>query len=233
LHRSNPLKLLHNTVLGKVNDMNEVKYLKFVETGLVLLVLLFCFISHSFAADDSLSSAIDCSSIKINYIDRPDMTQSERLEAMNKAFFESVNQFELCNLSSQAQSSPESESISENQVISESAEESDDSSAESGEVAQESVASPTMVGTELESTASTFDTSEETSMQDTGNESSIAAYGSGKNGKIPEDIPDVNNDDAIAAQIRLAAEIEDDPVKKEKLWNEYRKYKGLAVKKND
>jgi hypothetical protein len=36
----------------------------------------------------------------------------------------------------------------------------------------------------------------------------------------------------IAAQIRLAAEIEKDPIKKEKLWNEYRKYKGLPANDN-
>ena len=48
--------------------------------------------------------------------------------------------------------------------------------------------------------------------------------------KSPEDIPPTDNDDAVATQIRLAAEIEKDPVKKDKLWNEYRKYKGLPTK---
>ncbi|MEX0615839.1 MAG: hypothetical protein WD177_08020, partial [Methylophaga sp.] len=52
---------------------------------------------------------------------------------------------------------------------------------------------------------------------------------SARNGAIPEDIPAANNDDAIAAQIRLAAESETDPEIREKLWNEYRKYKGLKV----
>jgi hypothetical protein len=51
------------------------------------------------------------------------------------------------------------------------------------------------------------------------------------NGKIPEDIPAAKNDDALAAQIRYAAENEPDPVKSAQLWNEYRKYKGLAPKK--
>ena len=62
----------------------------------------------------------------------------------------------------------------------------------------------------------------------------VAIYrGSGANGALPEDIPDANNDDVVAAQIRLAAEIEKDPVKKERLWNEYRKYKGLPIKDNE
>jgi hypothetical protein len=50
-------------------------------------------------------------------------------------------------------------------------------------------------------------------------------------GKLPEDIPPAKNDDALAAQIRYAAENEQDPVKSAQLWNEYRKYKGLAIKK--
>ena len=50
------------------------------------------------------------------------------------------------------------------------------------------------------------------------------------NGKLPEDIPSADNDSALAAQIRHAAENETDPVKKAQLWNEYRKYKGLPQK---
>ena len=42
-------------------------------------------------------------------------------------------------------------------------------------------------------------------------------------------LPSANNDDAIAAQIRLAAEAEQDPEIKKKLWNEYRKYKGMNI----
>jgi hypothetical protein len=53
---------------------------------------------------------------------------------------------------------------------------------------------------------------------------------SGANGKPPEDIPSAQNDDALAAQIRYAAENETDPLKSRQLWNEYRKYKGLPIK---
>lgn len=42
---------------------------------------------------------------------------------------------------------------------------------------------------------------------------------------IPEDIPDAKDDDIIARQLREAAMAEDDPELKEKLWEEYRKYK--------
>jgi hypothetical protein len=42
----------------------------------------------------------------------------------------------------------------------------------------------------------------------------------------PPDIPDGHGDDIIARQLREAAENETDPVLREKLWEEYKKYKG-------
>lgn len=47
------------------------------------------------------------------------------------------------------------------------------------------------------------------------------------NGKLPEDIPPADNDSVLEAQIREAAINETDPELKKKLWNEYRRYKGL------
>ena len=47
---------------------------------------------------------------------------------------------------------------------------------------------------------------------------------------IPEDIPQDDNDSVLEEQIRLAAMNEKDPEKKKRLWNEYRKYKGLPQK---
>ena len=44
---------------------------------------------------------------------------------------------------------------------------------------------------------------------------------------VPEDITHDDNDSVLEEQIRLAAMNEKDPEKKKRLWNEYRKYKGL------
>ncbi len=49
-------------------------------------------------------------------------------------------------------------------------------------------------------------------------------------GKLPEDIPPADNDNIVARQIREAASSEADPQKQAKLWNEYRRYKGLPEK---
>lgn len=43
---------------------------------------------------------------------------------------------------------------------------------------------------------------------------------------IPDDIPDGDDDDLVARQLREAAEREQDPELRDKLWDEYRKYKG-------
>ena len=52
----------------------------------------------------------------------------------------------------------------------------------------------------------------------------------GKNSKIPQDIPQDDNDSVLEKQIKLAAMNEQDPEKKKRLWNEYRKYKGIPKK---
>jgi len=47
------------------------------------------------------------------------------------------------------------------------------------------------------------------------------------NHSIPADIPSGNDDDVVARQLREAAMREPDPTLSEKLWEEYRKYKGI------
>ena len=47
--------------------------------------------------------------------------------------------------------------------------------------------------------------------------------------KAPQDIPDGNDDDVVARQLREAAMREADPLVRERLWNKYRKYKGLKT----
>jgi hypothetical protein len=43
----------------------------------------------------------------------------------------------------------------------------------------------------------------------------------------PGDIPNGDDDDVVARQLREAAMREPDPKVREKLWDEYRKYKGI------
>ena len=47
----------------------------------------------------------------------------------------------------------------------------------------------------------------------------------GEDDRVPADMPDGADDDIVARQLREAAMAEDDPELREKLWEEYRKYK--------
>ncbi len=75
---------------------------------------------------------------------------------------------------------------------------------------------------------------QETAMSDSGVESISASKSSGVPGtghsdipvEIPADIGSPQSDDIIARQLREAAMKEQDPALREKLWNEYRKYKS-------
>ena len=226
-------------------------------TGLV-------FSGSALGADTAVSSRIDCTDITIDFTDRPGMTRAERLEAMNRAFFDSVNRFELCNLSNAVRNnSSAAAQASSNAGLSGSGTDgqpagNNDASAETTVGSYDSRASGELSGTEVSQVAEPFDSPasrdetgalEKTEPGNTVPSGLPSTAGNGAlpeplgqflpvpvlpstagNGALPEDIPAANNDDAVAAQIRLAAEIEQDPVKQEKLWNEYRKYKGLPAK---
>ena len=45
--------------------------------------------------------------------------------------------------------------------------------------------------------------------------------------RTPDDIEAVIDDDIVAKQLREAALAEEDPELRERLWEEYRKYKGM------
>jgi hypothetical protein len=45
--------------------------------------------------------------------------------------------------------------------------------------------------------------------------------------RTPDDIAVIMDDDIVAKQLREAALAEEDPELRERLWEEYRKYKGM------
>ena len=99
----------------------------------------------------------------------------------------------------------------------------------------DSVASSELSGTEItEENFETISTFENTTSEDIVEYENDQRFDQGEtkknNGMIPEDIPQDDNDSVLEEQIRLAAMNEKDPEKKKRLWNEYRKYKGLPQK---
>jgi len=211
---------------------------------------VFCsFILHGFIdrplvhAEASLGESIDCTDVSVDYSEDSTLTREERLRRMDKAFFESLNKFELCQAAkekAQAAASTDAGGGGDTGAGGNGAESgSGDSESEmKGGSAGESVASSTMSGTEVvkkDPSAEDVQALETDSLQGSRDMDEAGSKTGGNvalsTGKLPEDIPPAKNDDALAAQIRYAAENEQDPVKSAQLWNEYRKYKGLAIKK--
>ncbi|MCB1748682.1 MAG: hypothetical protein KDK06_16000, partial [Gammaproteobacteria bacterium] len=57
-------------------------------------------------------------------------------------------------------------------------------------------------------------------------EPTAGAYRHSAVAPTPQGIPDGRDDDIVARQLREAASTESDPVLREKLWDEYRRYKA-------
>jgi hypothetical protein len=79
--------------------------------------------------------------------------------------------------------------------------------------------SATGVTGSVEATSSTTGAGESSPVPQAGTKGKQAVSGT------PSDIPDGSDDDVVARQLREAAEKETDPALKQRLWEEYRKYK--------
>lgn len=186
-------------------------------TSLALSVLLTGIISVQ--AEETTLSEDDCGKADIRYTDSPELTRAERIALMEKAFFDSLNRFELCKLTDPNNTSADSSSGADQ----------GGGGLDGNNGANNSAASQDMQGTEPETQESIPSAMGGSEIEETINGQSGVPVNAANNGAIPEDIPSANNDDAIASQIRVAAEAEQDPEIKKKLWNEYRKYKGMNV----
>ena len=191
----------------------------------------------------SISDYDDCTKVEVN----PDtaikvLTANEKAALMDEALYDSLARFDRCRASSTSESgSSGSDSISS---TSEGQTEGSEGNGESAHTV-ESFASSSISGTEAgdtldkatESVQSVASPSASgTEVEDEADDGAVALKSpslkadkkpSLSNGKIPEDIPPSDNDSVLQAQMRAAAMAEQDPKRRAKLWNEYRKYKGL------
>jgi hypothetical protein len=189
------------------------------------LALFVFFIFQSVAyAQESLEASVDCTNVQIDYADDSTLTRGERIHHMDKSLSRSLNKFELC-LS-------EKKKVESNGANGNPGAAGDSTGSSEGGATSGSVASSTMSGTELPAAEDNVKHEEpevSPAGQTTNNENGkYEGSISTANGKLPDDIPSADNDSALAAQIRRAAENETNPTKREQLWNEYRKYKGLT-----
>lgn len=232
---------------GMIQEKYKVIYQGLVVSRPVMLALMVLGIATVFSDamsqtpnEGSISSAVDCTEITINYTLDGTLTREEAISRMDQAFFESLNQFDACHtsLSNSASASGNAGGAGGAAGAGQGASGDGDGSGGSGGSASmagasRSVASPNLSGTDKAVSDSSITATAKT-------QASIVSKAMDKlhvkgktgdlpvgSGKIPEDIPSADNDSVLEAQIRQAAMNETDPATKERLWREYRKYKGL------
>jgi len=159
-----------------------------------------------------VAASDDCGENSVNFDDASNLTRQERIELMDRALMNSLNKYERCQNAPLQSPSTSSEY-----------------GAEGGEAASSS-ASAEMSGTNsvVAESEGKSPLDENVALEAGQNQEAKTKPALGS-GKIPDDIPPADNDSVLEEQIRQAAINETDPVIKAKLWNEYRKYKGLPV----
>ena len=178
-------------------------------------------VRHS-QSGESLSVASDCTEISVEYVDDTSLTKEERIARMDEAFFDSLSKFEACH---RAQTSHDSAGGASNSGV---------GAGGGASGGGGSVASSELSGTETlqGQNATSVDSRESAELSD-GQKGNVSSQTNLPltvgNGKLPDDISSADNDSVLEAQIRHAAINEKNPAIKVKLWNEYRKYKGLPT----
>ena len=185
-----------------------------------------------------LSKARECTVIELEPEVDPNLTNQENIQHLTEQFFESVNTVQHCEQPNDSAAggggagggtgggtgggagggATASSDLSGSEAV-------------ISEVPQ--AVSESTSNAELSSIQEDIDKALGNSSGSTSDEvgaSASAEMKDGNNGALPDDIPPADNDSVFEAQIRAAAENETDPEVKKKLWNEYRKYKGLPIK---
>ena len=157
----------------------------------------------------SNSKESECDDLSVNYEEDQFLTKREQIEMMDEALIASLDKFESCiksqsNLINNDNSNPSSSTSFESQEL------SGNASSTGSEELSENMDSDTN-SSELDESQLSYENESNNDIQSTGKNENF-----GSNGKLPEDIPQDDNDDVLAKQIKNAALKEKDPEKREK-----------------
>lgn len=195
--------------------------------------------SAAWGGDDNApaSDYDDCSRVEIEYEeDGKVLTAAERTARMDKAFYESLARFERCQTSLSSGGGSDANggngSAGEGGNAGNSADSGDGSDGSVQSVPSSSVSGTEPDRDQKEAAVQDDGMARETALQSPQTGTERQSGDMPGSGKLPEDIPPSDNDSVLEAQIRAAAEAEKDPEKREKLWNEYRRYKNLPARKS-
>lgn len=197
------------------------------------------------------SGSFECTNVNVDYANDPNLTREERIRLMDQALFQSLGQYDACEAERAAGAASGSEAGGGGAAADGNAGELGQSVASSdmsgdeapngesegqGQTAAETANqqrteqakwSNPDAGDEALNSEYLDDDDAKKAQEQGGGDGGGVTHG---NGKIPEDIPAADNDSVLEAQIRRAAINEADPKTKARLWNEYRKYKGLPTR---
>ena len=234
---------VEETVLHKAGKMRKK------QLGIIFVFFSFTSLtmSNSYALEKSITEEVDCSDITIE-LDSDTTDINEKLQEMDDAFYDSLSQFEHCSESSSSSSSSGGGgggsaggggSGSSADSASSPSGGGDGNGSQMQGSSESSASSPSkgISGTEKAGESNQSASGNQESEEESGTQTDSLTSGNvekndkfSDNGKLPEDIPPADNDSVVEAQLRQAAIAEKDPQKKKKLWNEYRRYKGLLEK---
>ncbi|MZR32366.1 hypothetical protein [Sneathiella litorea] len=156
----------------------------------------------------------DCKEYGVDYSRTEGLTKEEITDRMDKALFESLNKYDDCLQHSQSGGAASASGGS-------------GAGAETDAGTSSSMASTGIQGTET-SKATEQSSQAEAVTADDGRTEEQKQVETLQNGKLPDDIPPSDNDTVLQQKVKEAAINEPDPDKRARLWNEYRKLKGLS-----
>ena len=191
-----------------------------------ILYVTLCTLPGSLPGRD-LSTVGNCSKAVPDFNDGELLTREERIKRMDQAFDESLTKFEECPDENPVSASGAAGAAGNEGLTGSEAQEQE----EDGQTPTTApVKSRELSGDEPKEKINASEEPVLTKNVPSDDDALDQQEPPLSNGKLPDDIPAAANDDAFAAQLRQAAQAEQDPQKQARLWNEYRKYKGLQEK---
>ncbi len=189
--------------------------------GKVVLIIAWLGVAGVAPGDESdLATSQDCAEIILQSPDDELLTREEKIALLEKALLRSVNKFDSC----QSTASGANNGVAAGDA---------GDTIQGTQTTQESTPVGDIQGDIQEGLSASQASGEDQNNSTTTTTADADKTGSDEvmppNGKLPADIPPMENDDIIAKQFRQAAMDETDPATKAKLWNEYRRYKNLPV----
>ena len=188
----------------------------------ILIIQLAGPITVSAQTAEAAEDTSDCKEYGVDYKQTEGLTQEEIRDRMDKALFDSLNKYDECLQQSQSGGGASNSAASGGGAGSEGAEASTSTASTGVQGTETTDATEKMPAVQTPNPTSTTEPDEE---KQAAEQKQVETM---ENGKLPDDIPPSDNDTVLQQKVKEAAMNEPDPEKRAKLWNEYRKLKGLS-----